>query len=238
MKRMWCILFVLILSLFSVTGVSFAEATDDVDILALLEEMPYEQRMVVAEDILKMIAKTNGIGALDSIYQSVKAAYPVQNGSSKSTPEAGERTEEELLALLAEQPLAVIQTEYLVQSDEWKTIYPDMLSAILQNHSDEAIQNAVVAFVAWDKNDLPVKIEGQFDFMGGSYIKEVRYDEINLIPGETFGENKGYSLAEDTTIATFKAIVVSYDPFEGVTWKNPYYEDFRKLYEGKKRVTP
>ena len=238
MKCRWIILFVLILSLFSVTGVSSAETNADADILALLEEMPYEQRMVVAEDILKMIAKFNGIGALDSIYQSIKAEYPVQNDSSKSTTDAGERTEEELLELLAAQPLAVTKTEYLVQSDEWKTLYPDMLSAILLNNSDEAIQNAVVAFVAWDKNNLPVKIEGQFDFMGGSYIKEVRYDEINLIPGETFGENKGYSLSQNTTIATCKAIVVSYETFEGVTWNNPYYEDFRELYEGKKRINP
>ena len=39
---------------------------------------------------------------------------------------------------------------------------------------------------------------------------------------------------EKCNIATFKAIVVSYETFEGKTWNNPYYEDFCSLYEGKK----
>ncbi len=54
---------------------------------------------------------------------------------------------------------------------------------------------AVVAYVAWDENNLPVKIEGDMDFNGGSYVKEVNFDGINLVPGGTFGENSGYSIS-------------------------------------------
>ena len=235
MKKKSIALLLIILSIFSVMSITSAETSTDVDVLAIIEEMPYEQRMVVAEDVLKMIAKSNGIDALEAIFQSVKAEYPAQNETVENIP-SDELTEEMLSELLASQPLAVIETEYLAGSEQWKSLYPDMLSAILVNNSDEDIQNAVVAFVAWDKNNLPVKIEGQFDFMGESYVKYVSYDEINLIPGDTFGKDKGYSLSESTTIVTFKAIVVSYETFDGNTWENPYFDTFCDFYEGKKLV--
>lgn len=136
--------------------------------------------------------------------------------------------------LLAEQPLYVSKTKYVVQNDEHKALYPDMLQAILSNSTTEDIKDAVVAFVAWDSNNLPVKIKGQFDFSNGSYIKQVKYDDINLIGGDTFGENSGFSLDENNKIATFKAIAVSFVTFDGDTWENPYYDEFCTMYEGEK----
>lgn len=35
-------------------------------------------------------------------------------------------------------------------------------------------------------------------------------------------------------IDSFKAIVVSYETFEGDTWENPYFDEFCSLYEEKK----
>ena len=136
--------------------------------------------------------------------------------------------------LLAEQPLYVSKTEYVVQDDEHKALYPDMLQAILSNNTTVDIKNAVVAFVAWDANNLPVKIKGQIDFSDGSYVKQVNYSDINLIGGDTFGESSGFSLDEDNTIETFKAIAVSFETFDGDTWKNPYYDEFCTMYEGEK----
>ena len=136
--------------------------------------------------------------------------------------------------LLSEQPLAVVKTEYIVQDEQYKLLYPDMLQAVIQNNTTEDIKDAVVAFVAWDENRLPVKIEGQFDLGGGTYIKRVNYLDINLVGGDTYGENSGYSLGEHCEIETFKAIAVSYETFDGKTWENPYYDAFRVLYEGQK----
>ena len=62
--------------------------------------------------------------------------------------------------LLMEQPLAVISTQYIVQDEQYKFLYPDMLQAVLKNNTTEDIKDAVVAFVAWDENNLPMKIEG------------------------------------------------------------------------------
>lgn len=231
-------IFTLLFALSCIFVSSYAETSETIDVLAIIEEMPYESRMEVVDQILRMVAKNNGIDALENLYQQVIAEYPIQSDDSAPVVSTDELTEESLDALLATQPLYISETEYIVQSEDLKALYPDMLSAIIVNNSDDDVLDAVIAFVAWDSNNLPVKIEGQFDFGGGSYIKKVNYDAINLIPGETFGRDFGMSLSDDNNIATFKGIVVSYKTFDGETWENPYYNDFCDMYEGKKLVTP
>ncbi len=133
--------------------------------------------------------------------------------------------------LLSEQPLYVSNTKYIVQSTKYKALYPDMLQAIITNNSDTNIKNAVVAFAAWDHNNLPVKILGQFDFSDGEYCKQVSYTDINLVPGDSFGSSNGYSLSTDgADISTVKACVVSYEDFNGSIWENPYYDKFVEIY--------
>lgn len=136
--------------------------------------------------------------------------------------------------LLLELPVSVTDTKYVVQDEEYKTLYPDLLQAILQNNTEEDIKSAVVAFAAWDKNKLPVKIVGYLSFDDGSYVSETSYDDINLAAGSTFGKGYGLQLDENMDIDSFKAIVVSYETFEGDTWENPYYDEFCSLYEEKK----
>ncbi len=155
------------------------------------------------------------------------------SGTSDS-PASGGVNEAELLATLDAQDVRVISTKYVVQDAQYKALYPDMLQAVIVNNTDVDIKNAVVAFAAWDANGLPVKIKGSVDFTNGAYIKQVNYSDINLIPGATFGENSGFEVDEACGIATFRAVVVSYEDFEGTTWENPYYQDWCKLYEGVK----
>lgn len=145
-----------------------------------------------------------------------------------------EMTNDTLAKLLNEQPLYVSSVKYVIQSTRWKSLYPDMLQAILVNQGEDTIKSAVITYAAWDSNNLPVKIIGEYNFYGGSYCPLVHCNEINLIPNGTYGRNQGYSLSDDQpSIATFKACVVSYETFDGKSWENPYYEDFCKLYEGK-----
>ena len=143
-------------------------------------------------------------------------------------------TEEELISQINTQEMKVISTNYVVQDEQYKTLYPDMLQAIIQNNSSLDIKNAVIAFVAWDANNLPVKIKGATDFSDGSYIQQVNYNDINLVPGGTFGESSGFQIDETCNIKTFKAIVVSYEAFDGKTWSNPLYVQWCKFYEGIK----
>ena len=148
-----------------------------------------------------------------------------------------ELTAEELEAQLSAQELKITSTKYSVQHEQYKALYPDMMQVILQNDTEYDIKNAVIAFVAWDENNLPVKIKGSTDFSDGSYVKQCNYGDINLIPGGTFGDSSGFQVDEACGIKTFKAIVVSYEAFTGEKWDNPLYKDWCKLYEGVK-LTP
>ena len=167
--------------------------------------------------------------------QAPGEAEPETQTPQTAEPETVELTLAGFDQLLQEQPLAVTKSELLIQSEDYKALYPDMLQAILQNNTQADIRDAVVAFVAWDENGLPVKIQGQFDFSGGSYIKRVSYDDINLVGGAAFGESSGFSLDEHHTILTCRAIAVSYETFDGESWENPYYDAFCALYEGQRQ---
>ncbi len=137
--------------------------------------------------------------------------------------------------LVGQQPLCVIDATYVVQDERYKALYPDMLSVLLQNNGADDIKDAVIAFVAWDANGLPVKIQGQFDFSGGSYVAKCNCESVNIVPGAVYGDGKGMPLDSDTNnIATFKATVVSYTMFDGTVWENPYFDIWRTMYEGKK----
>lgn len=140
-------------------------------------------------------------------------------------------TSAELDEALNNQPVKIIRTEYISQEDQF--LRPDLLSAVFQNDSGVDIKNAVLGYVAWDSNNLPVKIQSQYDFTDGEYFKKVNYSDVNLVNGASYGENGGLSIGNDN-IAKFKAIVVSYTDFDGNTWDNPLLEEFKKLYEDKK----
>ncbi len=174
--------------------------------------------------------------------ETAPASAPVPTSTPKPTPEptpapapaTTTMTEGEFAELLSSLPLVVTYTGYIVQDDQYKALYPDMLQAMLQNNTDADIKDAVVAFAAWDSNSLPVKIRQSLRSSGGAYIQEVNYDDINLIPGGTFGDGYGFSVNEDCGIENCVAIAVSFTTFEGDTWENPYYDEWRTLYEGVK----
>jgi len=150
-------------------------------------------------------------------------------------PSAKELTVEELEAELAKQEVRVVSTNYLVQDDEYKSLYPDLMQAVIQNDSEYDIKNAVIAYVAWDNNNLPVKIKGKYDYGDLTYVKQCDFDDINLVPGASYGEDSGMALAHDCdSIKTFKAILVSYETFDGETWSNPHYNRWVEIYSGKK----
>lgn len=141
----------------------------------------------------------------------------------------------ELEAELKKQPMYVVSTDYVVQSDDYKSLYPDMLNAVIKNVSGKEVKNAKIAFAAWDKNGLPVKILGQFDFDDGNYISQVDFGDVNMVDGDTYGKDSGLALSENCkNIKTVKAIVLEYTDFDGNNWQNPYYENWKSLYENQK----
>ena len=157
---------------------------------------------------------------------------PTFEDNDVPTTENTKMSAAELEAAISQQDVKITSTKYLVQDDNYKALYPDMLQAIIQNDSAYDLKNACVAFVAWDENNLPVKIVSNTDFSGGSYVAQCNYEGINLISGASYGNNSGLALNSDTNnIATFKAIVVSYETFDGESWENPLFQNWREVYE-------
>ena len=143
---------------------------------------------------------------------------------------------DELEEMLAKQPAYISSTKYLVQDKNYKTLYPDILQAVIKNNSEDDIKDAVVVFVAWDENNLPVKIKGQFDYSDGEYLMKCRYSGINLIPGKEYGKDGGMEIDDGLNIKEFKAIVYEYETFEGKKWTNPYYHAWSSMYGGGKKL--
>jgi len=138
-------------------------------------------------------------------------------------------------AEISAQPVYVTGASLIVQSDEYKGLYPDLLQATIINNSQDDVKDALIAFMAWDSNNLPVLIKGQFDFNAATYVRQVNYTGVNMVPRGTFGDNFGMKLDSSVeNIATVKAIVVSYETFDGKTWTNPLYDQYVEQYAGKK----
>lgn len=143
----------------------------------------------------------------------------------------------ELEAAIAKQEVHVTSVKYVVQHEEYKALYPDLMQAVFKNGSNLDLKNVVVAFAAWDANNLPLKIKGQYDFGDTYYVKKCNFNDINLIPGKSYGSDSGLALdSKMSGVEKIKAIVVSYESFDGDTWENPLYEAWLALYEGKRYI--
>lgn len=172
-----------------------------------------------------------------------ESKVPENNVEKNVTEEKQEKKEEVKKTLTAEElnnelsklPIVITHTEYIVQDPELKSLYPDALNTVFQNNSGKDVKDVVLGLVAWDENNFPVKIQGQFA-NGKDYYLELNCSDTNMINGATYGEDTGLMLDKDNNIAKFKAVVVSYTDFEGNTWKNDLVDDFKELYYNKKLV--
>ncbi len=146
-------------------------------------------------------------------------------------------TVQELEQEIKKQPLYVENAIYQDASKFYSS--SSMLQAVIYNNSNVSIKNVEVGFVAWDKNKLPVLIKGWASSSNGKYFSSLTYDAINLLPQKRYnginGDNYyGLRVDEDLDITYLKAIVISYEDFDGSIWTNPLLIDFKNLYENKK----
>lgn len=182
----------------------------------------------------KISSNVNSDSKNDASSETKSEANTESKEESKA-PEKPKMTSSELESEISKQDVRITSTRYIVQDEDYKTLYPDLLQATFINNSDLDLRDVSVAFVAWDKNGLPVKIKGQIDFSDGSYVQKCKYSDVNLIPGTKGGEGGGLALDGDIdNIDKFKAIVVSYESFDGDTWENPLFDTWIELYSGKR----
>lgn len=126
-------------------------------------------------------------------------------------------TQSEVKVLLSKEPVNVVNIEYMIQDPELKSLYSDLLGAVVQNNSATDLKDIVIAYVGWDKNGLPVKIKSQIG------------------TGSDSPFNWGLTLSSEIDVSDYHAMVASYATFEDETWDNPHYQSFIVSFEGKRK---
>lgn len=130
--------------------------------------------------------------------------------------------------------LVIIESAKIaVQDTRWKTLYPDMMQAILTNNSQKTIKKMQVGFLGFDSNGYPLKIKSQFDYSGGNYEYVGHAEDVNIIAGGRFGDGVGWKLDESHGISKVLACVKSATFYDGTTWDNPYYPYWLEQYKEK-----
>ena len=135
-------------------------------------------------------------------------------------------SEDVMLEELKKQPLVVTETAM----GEWSE--GDLLCATVQNNSDVTIATLNIAYAAWDADGNPVKLTLATGKECDSNVGLTALKYLTVAPGESCGSDIGLGLYYTCdTVASFNAIVHSYEDADGNTWENPYYDDWLTYYE-------
>ena len=134
--------------------------------------------------------------------------------------------------LRKEQKLTCKSAKILVQDTQYKSLYPDMLTAKVVNNSKETVKSYKVVFLAYDNNYLPVKIKGKWN-SSGEYSHIGTDDEANLVAGATTKDNFGWELDKSHGITYVIACIQEAEFFNGEKWENQYLQYWLEKYEGK-----
>ena len=132
-----------------------------------------------------------------------------------------------------EQLLVVDSVKIAVQSDKYKSLYPDQIRVMITNKSDKTVKNMNVGFLGYDSNGYPLKIKMQFDFLGSNYEGGGNADNVNIIPGASFGDNVGWDLDKQHGLTTVISCVKTVEFYDGTKWTNPYYDYWIGKYKEK-----
>lgn len=162
--------------------------------------------------------------------ETEEQTIPKERIAGEQEEKSIEELQEEALAF----PLEIVGHKIITQDPEFKGLYPDLFSVTVLNNTEVDIRDYVVAVMAWDSNDLPIKLEAQFSLRDGEYIVPVNSQDVNLIPGGTHGEESGLPLDESMKdLTVLKAVILNYTDFDGVTIYNEAAEAFLEAIEGK-----
>lgn len=197
--------------------------------------------------ILIMLVSSVLLGACQKENQADKEKNQSEEIAMASTPEEKktipkrdivEEKEEKSLQQLQKDaldfPVEILKEEILIQDPELKALCPDLFSVIVKNNTEVDIRDFVIALMAWDSNDLPVKIKASYSFDDGMYIEYVNATDVNLVQGATYGERQGMALDESMDdLYTLKVVIIQYTDFNDQTVYNEAAEEFLEEIEGK-----
>jgi tetratricopeptide (TPR) repeat protein len=136
----------------------------------------------------------------------------------------------------SKQKVIVTNTEILIQTDNdnLKAAFPDLMSAVIKNKSKQTIVSYEVGFLAFDRKGKPIKIHWQLDLSSEiDYERVATADDVRIISGSSYGQDRGWKLTTDHKISKVLACVKTATFNNGKTWTNPYYEYWLDEYMNK-----
>ncbi|MBU3203917.1 DUF5780 domain-containing protein [Clostridium algidicarnis] len=133
----------------------------------------------------------------------------------------------------SEQLVIIESAKISIQDSTYKSLYPDMMQVIVNNKSEKTVKDMKIGFLAYDKNGYPLHIKTQFHYSGGNYEAISDASNVNIIPGDRFGDDVGWNLDESHGISKVLACVKTVTFYDGTTWNNPYYEYWIEQYKEK-----
>ncbi len=195
------------------------------DILKRAEESANSQDYDTSVSLLKeasvLIKDNSDITAKLAVYETKLAEK-----------EAAER--KELIKKAEKEQLVVVENSRIIeQSTEFKSLYPDMIQVMVKNNSNKTIKSMRVGSLGFDYNGYPLKVKIQFSLLNDDYEFVGIAEDVNIVAGETFGENQGWSLDEQHGISNVLSCVKEVTFYDGTFWENPYYQYWIEKYKEK-----
>jgi len=187
----------------------------------LSSEENYEEAIKLIEDASALLGEDSDLAAKKTVY--VK----------KQEDKAAAELQKKIDSLKTKEEVVVESAGIIIQDDTYKSLYPDMIQVVVKNKSNKKVKNMTIAMLAFDDNGLPIKILPQFSFSGGAYEYTGTAEDANILPDQTFGKDKGWSLDEAHGITTVMAIVQEVEYYDGTKWTNEYYEYWIEQYKEK-----
>lgn len=184
-------------------------------------------------EIDTLIANNDYITANQKINELQEVITNDDSITQKSNEIKDKAKQQEIEKYKNEQEVTVESTGILIQHDEYKALYPDMIEVIIKNHTNKTIKDYELAILAYDSNNYPLKIQPKYNYRGGAFEFTGQAENVNIIAGATGGKDYGWELDQDHGISKVLAIVKNVTYYDGTTWENPYYTYWIEQYKEK-----
>lgn len=176
----------------------------------LSSEQKYEDAIALIDEALLILTD-------DADLLAKKNAYSKLN-EEKLAAERKLKMEQ----LVTQQEVSVIGTKIV---SDW--LYDEMAEVIVQNNSDKVVKKYTVGYMAYDKDNYPIKV----GWLSEDYLKE-GVAEANIQPGSSYGKDRGWELKNSAAVKVI-ACVKEVEFYDGTTWENEYYNYWVEEYKEK-----